>query len=434
MEDILFISGSSDINDKIDKLNLDMFGDLAPRIFTLSTLSRSNKPFLRISSDKLSLLIGSKSTRIRSDIHFISDIARVCHRSFSLRTRIKIELCWHYRIRNIQTLKSFLKYLCSKKVLLMYLFFFYGILRLPKQLLMFFLKIRLKDHLKLAEIFDSLNLSQVVLFTSGYDNLVFLLSAMNRNDRTKFTIVISNWDNTSSKAIVPKFFDKICLWNYDQINEIAKFSKLKTNNLFVLGSKTADNAYSAYDFSKDSRSKNKKNSLLFIGQQNKCDEIGELIKINEFLSSNSTPYENLVYRPHPLSGHQQKMIGAIQNKNLKIDLDLSPSIDLRNYSGIIGLPTTFLLEAILSQVPMVVYTPRHENYRRDPYTTWKYYHWNTLKKILPSPVLSNFQELCLLLTNGIPSQRNLSINEFNQIFPKFDNSFESRLNKIISSY
>ena len=433
MANILFISGSKDINDKIEKLNLAVFENLSSKIFTLSSLSRSNTSSLRIASDQISLLIGSRSTRIRSDINFISDIARVSHRSFSLRTRIKVELCWHYRIRDIQTLKALLKYLCSKKVLLMYLSFFYGILRLPKPLLMFFLKIKFKDHLKLAEIFDSLNLSQVVLFTSGYDNLVFLLSAMNRNPSIKFTLVISNWDNTSSKAIVPKFFDKVCLWNYDQINEITKFSKLKTNNLFVLGSKTADNAYYKYDFSKDSRSKNKNTSLLFIGQQNKCDEISEIIKINEFLKSSLTPFEYLVYRPHPLSGHQQKMIRAIQNKNLGINLDLSPSIDLKSYGGIICLPTTFLLEAILSRVPMVVYTPRHENFRRDPYTTWKYYHWKTLKKILPSPVLGNFQDLCLVLASGLPPQRKLSINAFNQIFPKFNGSFESRLKQVISS-
>lgn len=100
---------------KLKKLNLAVFENLSSKIFTLSSLSRSDTSSLRIASDQISLLIGSRSTRIRSDINFISDIARVSHRSFSLRTRIKVELCWHYRIRDIQTLKALLKYLCSKK-------------------------------------------------------------------------------------------------------------------------------------------------------------------------------------------------------------------------------------------------------------------------------------------------------------------------------
>ncbi len=427
MDRVLLIGGSKDANNKIDRFNLAYFECLDSSFFTLTSLENSDDPSLKSAAKKLKVLIESKDVRIRSNMYFISDIARVCHLSYSLRTRIKVELFWHYRILNINSLKSFLKFLFTKRVLIMYLSFLLGVLRFPKKLLMYFLKIKLADRSRFLEVLNDLNLSEIIVFSTGYDNLIFLLSTIKKKPNVKFTIIISNWDNTSSKAIIPKIFDKICLWNYDQIEDIRKFSKLKKSNIVVLGSKTADEAYSKYHFDNDFQSKNQSKSILFIGQQNKCDEISELIKIGSFLDSTSTPYKNLVYRPHPLSGHQNKMLNSILDNKINIGLEVNPSIDLRLYSGIISFPTTFLLEAILSGVPTVVYTPRHNKYRRDPHSTWKYYHWNSLKKILPIPTLTNFSDLCTALQNGLPSQSPLIMSQFGKIFPNLDGTFELRL-------
>jgi hypothetical protein len=281
------------------------------------------------------------------------------------------------------------------------------------------------------EVLSALNLSAVVVFSGGQDNLSFLISMLKKNQKIKYAMVILNWDNTSSKAFISQVFNKVGLWNENQICEGIKFSGLDIEKLEIIGSKVTDLAYSKYLAGNSFTEHTPNNRLLFLGQQNRCDELAELVSINSFLKLEKTPYTELVYRPNPYGKNGKDIISSGVLKQLGIEVNTDSNIDLREYRGIICFPTTMILEVVLSGVPFLVYTPKHSNYIFSPNVTWKYYHFNYVREILQIPVVKRSSDLFQNIRFGLPNQRAISQNIFNKIFPYFDTSYDSRLAKFI---
>jgi hypothetical protein len=373
----------------------------------------------------------SKSSDYRRRLLFISNIGRKIHLSYSLRIRAKQILGCHIHPRNFLGIKSFIKQNLSIENVFMYIFFLLGFFRFSNQLLIKLLTINFKEHLMFKEVLSALNLSAVVVFTAGQDNLSFLIGMLKKDQKIKFAMVILNWDNTSSKAFISQVFDKAGLWNESQICEGVKFSGLDIEKLEVIGSKVTDLAYSKYLTGNRSTEYTHNNRLLFLGQQNRCDELAELLSINSFLNLENTPYAELVYRPNPYGKNGKAIINSGVLNQLGIEVSTDSNIDLREYKGIICLPTTMILEVVLSGVPFVVYAPEHPNYIFSPNITWKYYHFNYVRDILQIPVVKRSSDLFQNIRFGLLNQQAISQNIFNKIFPYFDSSYDSRLAKFI---
>jgi hypothetical protein len=427
----LLIGGNKGASNKLEKLNLILPDSSKLEYVTLQELN-SSKILLELkSSEKLVYLMQSKSTDFRRQLLFIYEIGRKLHLSYSFRIRAKQMLGCHIHPKNFLGIKNCIRQNLYFKNGFMYMFFFLGFFRFPKRLLINLLTVNFSEHLILEEVFESLNLSAIVIFTAGQDNLSFLIGMLKKNNKIKYGMVILNWDNTSSKAFISQIFDKIGLWNENQICEAVKFSELSIKKLEVIGSKVADTAYSKYFTEKYHTEHSLENKLLFLGQQNRCDELAELISINNLLRLCRTPYDHLVYRPNPYGKNGRSIIDSGVLEQLGIGVNTDSDIDLREYKGIVCFPTTMLLEVILSGVPYITYTPKHSNYLFSPKNTWNYYHFNYVRSILQTPVIESSFDLFNNIKLGIPKQKTFSQNDFSKILPNFDKRYDSRLNEFV---
>lgn len=431
MNKVLLIGGNEGAREKLEKLNLKLSPNSRYKLFTLSDLIDSNKLIDIQSAEKLIYLMESKSTDYRRRLLFISDIGRKWHLSYSFRIRAKQILGCHIHPRNFLGVKNFIKQNIYLENINLYVYFMLGLFRVPRSIVIKLLRINFKEYLIAEKVFSSLKPSAVIVFTAGQDNLSFLISMFKQTQGIKYAMVILNWDNTSSKAFISNNFEKIGLWNENQISEGVKFSGTDVRKFMVIGSKVADLSYSKYLGGKNFPKQKTANRLLFLGQQNRCDELTELIKINDFLTANTSSYNKLVYRPNPYGKNGKSIISSGVLVPLGIEVNTDKDIDLREFQGIVCLPTTMLLEVVLSGVPYLVYTPHHSNYLFSPRVTWKYYHFDRVREILQIPVVNNLSDLLESIKLGIPKQTDFQIKSFEQIFPNFTLNYEIRLTEFI---
>jgi hypothetical protein len=250
-------------------------------------------------------------------------------------------------------------------------------------------------------------------------------------NKPKTALLINNWDNPTSKAIIPKWLDFIALWNYEQRSQIAEINNIEFEKMIVLGSPTADVAYSRYNLKRAPKVPNFGSKLLYLGQQNKYDEISDLLEISKFIADEKTPYSRLFYRPHPLSQNKMKRIESNLHKLNRIEVCTCKNLNLNEFDGIISLPTTLILELVLSKVPAIIYLPLSKTFRRNPQVMWSYKHFDNFKQLGAIKTVSNFEHLKVLIKNGLPLQVTPPDDKFQKIFPKFDNSYLNRIQLLI---
>jgi hypothetical protein len=372
----------------------------------------------------------SKSTSIRSEVFFVYNLSKNVFKSFSLRSKLRTILFGKYRIRNFQSFKQLLRYFLRLKMPLLIIACVYGLFKFPEGFLLQILKIGYSDKRIFSEFTSRINPDLIILFSGGYDNVNFVIDICAKNPNTKYLFVMNNWDNPSSKGFVSKNFDMVCLWNEEQIGHITKLIGIDRNKLRILGSSTADIAYSKY--LKDAPSKKSSNhALIFIGQQNSFDEINEVLKIQKLISQGETNFSSLHHRPHPISGRQIKSLSLSMPLLKDVEINNSSDFDLRVYDGIICLPTTLLLEVVLAKKPFVIYTPKNARFRLDPRTMWNYTHFDYFKTLNTTKVVKGFDDLSSLLREGLPTPKDLSFSEFNKIFPYFTENYNSRLLNVL---
>ena len=116
-----------------------------------------------------------------------------------------------------------------------------------------------------------------------------------------------------------------------------------------------------------------------------------------------------------------------------VEISTSHDLNLNEYRGIISLPTTLLLEVVLSKVPAIVYLPSNRLYRKDPRTMWNYKHFDNFKSLDSLKVIPNFSELKIAIKNGIPPQITPPTEVFQDIFPKFTENYTFRLKLLIEN-
>lgn len=426
MNSIIILGGNLQTNEKLKKIEFK-FTEIKFNTLFLDDLLNSENKEVRNAGQVLLNMYSSKKVNYRRQLFFIYNLAKKIHLSYSMRIRCKQILNLHVHPKNIFGLKSWLTSIAQFNNIFLYSFFVFGILRIPKSLIIKLLKVNFKELNSFQETLFTKNSNFLIVFTTGVDNISFLLALGSKEIHLKKIQVILNWDNPSSKAFIPDIYDKVALWNKNQINDVVKFSDIQEDKLFVIGSLTADRAYQKYALRRN-RNKPGTARLLFLGQQNRCDELGELKFLLNKINSESSLYKTLTYRPNPNS--KRKISKKILD-DLGIQLSIEPEIDLVDFAGIVTLPSTMLLEVLMSGVPAVIYTPRHPNFLFDPETCWKYYHFRELKSFLRIPVIKSRDALAEFLQFGIPEHKFVLDDQFQRIFPYFEKDFASRINDLV---
>jgi len=423
------LSGDSSIGSKLDSLDLNSIStEDFNLIFSGKTgLARDFKEFFNIAED----LQHDKRLRLISDLEFTYNISKYAFTNTSMRIRLFTILFGSYKFGSIIGFKLFVKHICKFRNLLMLIPTVFGLLKIPKCFLFLTFFLNKKKVNKFFQNLDHLELDLIILFSSGYDNLTFLFNTFFNNKNTKLLMIINNWDNPSSKSFISEKFNFVALWNKQQMQHISKFNKISENQMHIIGSTTADLAYSKYEILVDSVNSNEK-KLLYIGQQNNYDELNDLMKINAYIRGKPNSfYKRLIYRPHPLSKFKIKRLESNKHKLNGIDILLGKTVNLTEYDGIICLPTTFILEVVLSKRPALIYAPKSKVYRRNPARMWEYIHFNEFKDLGIVSVSNKFSNLKRHLDSGLPAQNSFESEKFYDLFPKFADNYSTRLLTLI---
>jgi hypothetical protein len=127
-----------------------------------------------------------------------------------------------------------------------------------------------------------------------------------------------------------------------------------------------------------------------------------------------------------------KQILAQQSNLTEVDINTDREIDLLEFDAIITLPTTFLLEVILSRVPAVLYLPSNKLYRKDPATMWQYTHFDPLRENLPMVSVKDLNVLQTYIVNGFPQQNIFSNESIDNLFPRFSKTYEERVDTLLT--
>jgi len=430
---VLYFPGDKSIAAKADKMNLDC--QLPNTDFVFLSLKEVNDFLERhFKASYQGLLQELESLRPLNQLLLIASLARASHKGYSFRRRCGREILGKHRPRNLESAHLFAKYFFSKMTLLRFIFLFLGLIRIPENLLLLFFKNYIKSRsIKLNALFEYWKPRLVVVQSSGFDPLSIAIRTYKSHFGFQILYLVNNWDNPSSKMILTKDLDYIGSWNHEQIHQISQKSSYPKERVHVVGSASIDEAYSritpSYTFSHSNRAGSK---LLFVGQQNECDELSHVTRLAFEISKGGTPYKGLVYRPHPISSEKLKRISQLDELQTLFKLDFSPSVDFSLYTGVICLPTTLILEVYLSGIPAIVYTPKDSKFRTDPFSMWRYEHFDNLKSILPFPAVHNFSDLMLQVRKGLPNYSKNIPAKFQEIFPRLEPDFCSRLVSLVA--
>jgi hypothetical protein len=382
----------------------------------------------------LDTIISNNFITRRAKAKFAYKISKNFLLSRSFKIQLGVVLLSNYRVRSIRTFYYFLRYIIKIQTLLYYCSVIMGFLKIPEYIVDKLINYNLKEHELLSKILAEIKPSFTIILSSGYDNLIYLSKIVEKNSFGKLILIINNWDNLSSKGFIGKEIDYVALWNHQQINHSTKISKVSNIKLTVIGSPTADSAYFKYSTSnlQKTQKNNPNKRLLYIGQQSKYDEISDVKRIATLLNSNNSKYNSLTYRPHPFTMSKTKQILAQQSNLTEVDINTDREIDLLEFDAIITLPTTFLLEVILSRVPAVLYLPSNKLYRKDPATMWQYTHFDPLRENLPMVSVKDLNVLQTYIVNGFPQQNIFSNESIDNLFPRFSKTYEERVDTLLT--
>ena len=362
-------------------------------------------------------------------------LSRFFLKNFSFFMRARLIIFGKYRIYNLKSFLYNFRNIVSLRVILLAFVFFLGLLRFPVSMFTKILFLGFKDLEILQEKLDCLGENIFVFATNGLDNLYFLLIMLKKPKHIRYLSVTYSWDNISSKFILSKKLDHVALWNHTQKKELRDIYGYDIVDSTVIGSKMADRSYAFYAKQKvENQSDLNQHTLAILGLFNKSDEFFDVLRIHNLIqSTNNFWYKKIVYRPHPLSTANQKQIDFDKAFHLGIEINQDHSFDLNKFGGIICFPTSIIFEVLVSGVPSILYAPRYSKYRTDPANVLKYKHFEAFRSLKPFPIIGKFEDLKSMLMNPIRTPKKLSIEQVNDIFPRFTTNYNSRLTSIIKN-
>jgi len=372
--------------------------------------------------------------RTRASVKFVYCASKYFFASKSFRIHLRVMLMGNYKLKSKQGLALTIRHFFRVKIFLYLLASAYGFLRLPEKFINLVLRFNLKQSNVFKNILKESNANIIVLISSGRDNIHFLMSTFSKRREISYVMLIQNWDGPSSKNFISSKFDYVGLWNEQQLEHLKSLIDINRLTFKIIGSPTCDKAYSKYDSAlvfKNSINTSKK--LLYIGQRNNYDELSDVIQIQEFLRTNNCAYSKLAYRPHPISKMKAKRIESRRHDFTDLEILDSGEINLLEYSGIICLPTTFLLEVILSAVPAILYAPTDNLNFRNPRKMLQYKHFSPIINTSWISITKDFNTLLSYLPEGLPAQSKPDQRIFDMLFPKFSDPYAMRVNNMLEN-
>lgn len=385
---------------------------------------------------------------------------RDCIPSFNFR--IKREIFGTTTIESWKGLWKNLQRVWTREAILYILDFLSTKFNIVKRIYESWLESKVTESSQLKECIGKVKPDYIILLTSGYEQVVWELQLFDFFEKRKILILINNWDNLSSKSVLPNRFGGYLLWNEQQI-AYAKKQGLPNEKLFVVGSPKLDR-YRQSGVTGQKAIGKKLRRILYVGQQNYHDEEGDLDAIMEALEVLDHKV-NVSYRPHPSrkSILKEKSINSRGPSNFGISMamEVDPGKDGESFGNhpliingseiaieksiivpfncydlVIGPPTTLILEAMGNRIPAIVMA-NHDGFSRTSGSLiWhNMCHLWELRQFLGKglEIAHNVSQLKELFLN-YEQQPNLDINEdFRKLFPVFNEDFAQRIKQALVS-
>lgn len=432
MRKILIMGGHPPMAERIEALKFDHLNEGIFKIESahsiLDYFDEHNIPF-SVAFDRL---MNNNKLNYRAQILVTFMMGKNYNKSYSFKTRMRIILFSPYKIVDFKTFKIVMRHLFRLETLLHLVVFIFGVLHFSRTFFLYILKIGVKEVKIFENLLEFKKPDILFLLDNGNNAIFFLLNIMKKKKNIQYVFIVYSWDNTTTKCFIPKIFDYVGAWNQEQISEIHLMSGFEKENIFVLGSSLADKSYANYNNSlRSSKLITDKRRLLFIGMFNKSEEVNYLKNIKNFLDHNDTPYSSLTYRPHPLSRSSEKKAQKFDLESLGVIIDKSKNFSVLEFDAVICLPTSMLLEVVVSRLPLILFLPKDQKYRADPYDIFLWTHYKSLRTLNFIPRAENeFELLTQLQKEHLPLIESIPI-QFQNIFPDYGTSFEARLKRFI---
>lgn len=322
------------------------------------------------------------------------------------------------------------------------------------------LKGKVSKSQQLEECIDRTDPHYILFLTSGYEQVVWEFALFDYFSVDKVFVLINNWDNLSSKSVLPSNFGGYLLWNGQQIS-YAKLQGIPPQKTKVVGSPKIDRYSTGYEFYGASKI-GFPSKILYVGQQNYHDEEEDIKEIVRTLLMMEDRIE-FYYRPHPsrkltlkglksevvsipkiaisnLSGesYAQGLFGSkgefIELQGKKVFIENSKRVPFQDYSLVIGPPTTLILESMGNRIPTVVITRHDRLSRTSGLMMWENMcHLWALRPYLGKglEIASNADQLRMHILN-FAKLPHIQVDEsFMELFPKYSESFAKRITSSI---
>lgn len=293
----------------------------------------------------------------------------------------------------------------------------------------------------------------IILPSSAYASEDIDFSIICKNHSVKNLLLVDNWDNMSSKSILPTLPDYVGVWGGQSRDHAVKIQKFHPDQVFLIGSARFDSYFkvrnekiaSHYPFP----------YILFVGTALYFDEIEALKVLDAEISKNYSHYGDLkiVYRPHPWR-QKNEVFPISEFTSIILDFQMSevsfnqgvkhqPSLNyypalLSNAKFVIGGMTSMMIESLIFRKKFLGLVYEERGSRTSPHLVYSCYeHFKGVDKLknvtrchsiklLPELFSSLCKDSVITDFNECDLQRNHFL---------FDdgNTYAERLSRIISS-
>ena len=244
----------------------------------------------------------------------------------------------------------------------------------------------------LLEFLKTENLDMIIIPSHFFEIEIASIDKVRNNLKSKFLVLINNWDNLSSKGTYWHHPDYLCVWGEQAKEHAIKIQGFKENSVKILGSPIYDKYFSIRN--KDLKSFFNFKYVLFTGCNLPFDEINILKYLDNLFCNN--PILNtikIVYRPHPFREkrdcydifNEEQFTNVIldpqikdiyykkNNQNIEnLSLDYYPSL-IKNSLFIIAPLSTMLLESLIFYKKVLILSHNDNYHFTTPHRNLKYF-------------------------------------------------------------
>ncbi len=244
------------------------------------------------------------------------------------------------------------------------------------------------------KILDEINPDLVIIPTSGQDGQFFQSVVESRKKKIKTFAIIDNWDNISTKSIMPEHPNFIGVWGEQTKDHATKIQNFKNSQCKIVGSARYQDYFNLRN--EELKSHFDFEYILFLGTSWNWNEEETIKIIDEFITQNhflKTKYK-IIYRPHPF--RQGKTI-PVNFKNVIYDPEILKIIEkkthshsnlhyypslIKNAKFVMGGPQTMMIEAtIFNKFYLALTYDDKINYTNMKKVFSSYQHFRGIEKI-----------------------------------------------------